>query len=308
MPFFSSVRGTSGAFGRGAAPATSAGQVTTFLFTNADQTYTVPAGVTSIYIALWGAGGSAGTPDSAGDLGGPGGGGGSVEGTMSVTPGETLTVRVGEGIDYPTINANGGNTSTTWSSLNGVGVTAFGGGGVNGFGDGAGQNAGTAGYGGGATSIIRSGSFIARAAGGGGGAGVGYSTTAQGQGGGGGGTGSGTGGTGRGTAGTFTSGQGTYAGYPGTNGGGGGGGGGSGSTAGAGNGDPGQGGANVVPSGVTGYNAAGAGSTTPANASSVYYPSTPAGYPQQPGIGMDRMTGSSDPTGAGHGYAYIRTL
>ena len=300
MAFFSSVRGSFSGLGSKslAGVAIRIPELTTFSFTGSDQTYVVPAGATSITIALWGAGGGAGTRNSGGAAGGAGGGAGSVQGTFSVTPGETLTIRVGEGIDYPLLGANGGNTTTVWSSLAGLGVTAFGGGGVNGFGDGAGSNAGTSGYGGGASSILRSGSFVATAAGGGGGVGSGYSSgsvSAVGINGGVGGAGSGIGGTGRGNLGTFTSGNGTYAGYPGQNGGGGGGGGSSGSVASVDIGSAGQGGTNIVPAGCTGYNGSG---RLPGNTGSIYYA---AGI----GEGMDTLTSSTDNPGAGHGRIVI---
>ncbi len=61
---------------------------TTFNYTGAAQTYTVPAGVTSIQIETWGAqGGNANT--------GSGGLGGYAIGELSVTPGEVLDIYVG---------------------------------------------------------------------------------------------------------------------------------------------------------------------------------------------------------------------
>lgn len=57
-----------------------------FSHTGADQTFVVPAGVTSLRVKLWGAGGA-----------GNGGSGAFVTGVLSVTPGETLTVIVGGG-------------------------------------------------------------------------------------------------------------------------------------------------------------------------------------------------------------------
>ena len=61
-------------------------------YTGADQSFVVPAGVTSITAKLWGAGGGAGAADN-----GPGGAGGFTTGTITVTPGETLTILTGEG-------------------------------------------------------------------------------------------------------------------------------------------------------------------------------------------------------------------
>jgi uncharacterized repeat protein (TIGR02543 family) len=73
----------------GAQPAHAATEVV-FAATGADQTWTVPAGVTSIDIAMIGGGGGGGNQ-------GNGGGGGSVSGVLAVTPGDTLTIIVGQG-------------------------------------------------------------------------------------------------------------------------------------------------------------------------------------------------------------------
>ncbi len=119
----------------------------TFVSTGADQTYTVPSGVTKIRVKMWGAGGGGG------QSGGPGGGGAFVEGDLCVTPGEVLTLIVGGG-------GLGGNGSQ-W------GNNAYGGGGAS-------PDKGLdAGGGGGRTAIRRnsSGVEIAIAGAGGGGAG-----------------------------------------------------------------------------------------------------------------------------------------
>jgi hypothetical protein len=61
-----------------------------FTYTGSDQSYTVPTGITSITVTMWGAGG--------GSAGGAGGGPGAfVSGTLSVTAGQTLKVIVGQG-------------------------------------------------------------------------------------------------------------------------------------------------------------------------------------------------------------------
>ena len=75
-------------------------QVTTFNYTGAAQTYTVPIGVTSIRIEARGAGGGSGS-------GGPGGLGACMAGTFTVTPGQVLTVVVGQGGAFY-YNAGGG--------------------------------------------------------------------------------------------------------------------------------------------------------------------------------------------------------
>lgn len=67
-------------------------------------TWRVPPGVTHIIVELWGAGGGGGAGSSAivtgsQGAGGGGGGGGSgsyVRASLAVTPGETLTIRVGD--------------------------------------------------------------------------------------------------------------------------------------------------------------------------------------------------------------------
>ncbi len=68
---------------------------TTFGFTGADQSFVVPTGVSYIKAELWGASGAGGTPGGW-SYGAAGGGGGYTRGIIPVTPGETLTVKVGE--------------------------------------------------------------------------------------------------------------------------------------------------------------------------------------------------------------------
>jgi len=60
--------------------------------------FTVPAGIESITYTIYGAGGGSGANNQNGDawVGGGGGAGGKRTGTISVTPGETLTMVVGE--------------------------------------------------------------------------------------------------------------------------------------------------------------------------------------------------------------------
>jgi hypothetical protein len=60
-----------------------------------DQSFIVPSSISSITAELWGGGGAAG--NSGDSQGGNGGGGGYVKATIPVTPGETLTIRVGGG-------------------------------------------------------------------------------------------------------------------------------------------------------------------------------------------------------------------
>lgn len=123
--------------------------------TQGTDTYVVPAGVTSLTLKMWGAGGGGGGGGNS-QPGGAGGGGGYVTSTISVTPGETLTVYVG-----------GGGAGGTFNS--------------------GGNDAGGGGGGGGFTSVYRSSTALAIAAGGGGGGG-GRQAVSGGAGGAGGGT------------------------------------------------------------------------------------------------------------------------
>lgn len=66
-----------------------------FSYTGSNQTWTVPAGVTSVTINMLGAGGGGGQV-GAGSVA-FGGGGGAVSGTLTVVPGDTLTLIVGQG-------------------------------------------------------------------------------------------------------------------------------------------------------------------------------------------------------------------
>jgi CshA-type fibril repeat protein len=68
------------------------GFATCLLFgvTGADQTFTVPTGITSLYVKLWGAGGAKTSAAS-------GGGGGYTTGTVAVLPSHVFTVTVGSG-------------------------------------------------------------------------------------------------------------------------------------------------------------------------------------------------------------------
>jgi hypothetical protein len=120
--------------------------VTVFTVTGGDQSYTVPAGVTSLTVEIAGAQGGS---DMSGG-GGLGGYGDIITGTLAVTPGETLTVIVG---------SNG---------LTNYGGTYYA---VSTFGGGAPANAGNnyfGGAGGGRSAIRRGATELATAGGGGG--------------------------------------------------------------------------------------------------------------------------------------------
>ncbi len=138
------------------------------------DSFVVPSGITSLRIRAWG--GGAGGGGASNDRGGGDGGGGAFAGaTITVTPGETLSIRTGGG-------GEGGNRNTSTPS----------------------QPMGGGGAGGGYSGVFRSSTPLVVAAGGGGGGGgngdTGSSSRANGSpGGAGGGTGNGIAGTGNGT-------------------------------------------------------------------------------------------------------------
>ena len=117
--------------------------VTTFIYTTGVyQYFTVPSGITSITLLMWGAGGGG----IAGYTPCTGGSGACIQGNLAVTPGETLTIVVGYGGQ---------------SSQSGTTTDAMGGGGT-------GYN-GNRGYGGGRSAIQRvAGTDIVTVGGGGG--------------------------------------------------------------------------------------------------------------------------------------------
>lgn len=89
--------------------------------------WTVPAGVTKVYVEVWGAGGGGGYGLTSKHGGGGGAGGGSYK-IFAVTPGDVATIFVGlggsGGISPGGNGATGGNTTLT---LNGYTVTGQGG-------------------------------------------------------------------------------------------------------------------------------------------------------------------------------------
>jgi hypothetical protein len=113
------------------------------------STFTVPTGVTSVTVQAWGAGGSGGNGSSGTGSGGGGGGGGFARATLTVTPGESLTINVGSGGTKAVAASDGG-------------------------------------YGGGFSAVLRSATYLVQAGGGGGGGGA-QGTSAGGAGGAGGG-------------------------------------------------------------------------------------------------------------------------
>ena len=78
-----------------AAPASGSGPRGVQLFESSGS-FTVPAGVNSVLLEMWGGGGAAGLPSPTG-IGGAGGGGSYLRTVASVTPGQVVAVEVGQG-------------------------------------------------------------------------------------------------------------------------------------------------------------------------------------------------------------------
>ena len=124
----------------------------TFNFTGSPQSYTVPANVTSLTVDVQGAQGGGSLPSPGSN---PGGLGGRVQTTLSVTPGEVLSVYVGGTSSSNTGGWNGGGNGTSNGAggggasdirSGGVGlanrVVTAGGGGGGGWNCGSGMNGG----------------------------------------------------------------------------------------------------------------------------------------------------------------------
>jgi len=132
---------------------TSAGQTSSQTFTKSG-TMIVPPGVTSMLQEAWapgGGGGGGSAPSQFGDGGASGGGGEYAAQTVTVVPGDTITVSVGgggspgaPGTPNGSPGGNGGNAGTTTISGGSATVTAHGGqGGTGGHNGHAGGAAGT---------------------------------------------------------------------------------------------------------------------------------------------------------------------
>ena len=127
---------------------------TSLRHTGSDQTYTVPTGVTQLYVYMWGAGGGSAV---AGQGNGRGGSGAYIQGILTTTPGETLTIIVGGG------GGRGGRTDT--APYGGGGQGNHGGGTYSG---GPATDGGNGSAGGGRSAIRRSGTEIVTVGAGGG--------------------------------------------------------------------------------------------------------------------------------------------
>ncbi len=86
--------------------------------TTASGTYTIPAGCDQIYVQAWGAAG--GAEDQMSFPSTPGGSAGYVDGTLDVTPGDTVTVWLGQGGTY-SFNAGGAGSYLGTSASGGAG-------------------------------------------------------------------------------------------------------------------------------------------------------------------------------------------
>lgn len=96
---------------------------------NGNETWTVPAGVTSVTVQVWGAGGSGGGSDSNGYGGGGAGGGGYSTKTFSVLAGQTINYNIGAGGTATAIaNGNTGGNTTLSHTNSSTSITANGGG------------------------------------------------------------------------------------------------------------------------------------------------------------------------------------
>ena len=104
-------------------------QTTVSHTTNGTYSWTCPAGVTSVNVQCWGAGGAGGGVTSNGTYGGGGGAGGAYVSTnsISVTPGNNYTVTVGKGGSGGTGNGSSGGNS--WFSSSGTILASGGAGG-----------------------------------------------------------------------------------------------------------------------------------------------------------------------------------
>ena len=95
--------------------------VYTYNYSNSSYySFTVPTGVTSISLTMWGAGGAGA------DGGDTGGGAAYVKGTLAVTPGQILLITVGQGGSRPSSSWGGGGAAGGNGSGGGGGRSAIG--------------------------------------------------------------------------------------------------------------------------------------------------------------------------------------
>jgi len=106
--------------------------VVSYSYTSSNQTFTVPSGVSSFQVYMWGAGGMGGSSNGSSRNGGDGGAGGYVAGTISnYSAGQTFSILVGQGNNTssgntPIMQFGGGGAGT--DNNNGQGCGGHGGG------------------------------------------------------------------------------------------------------------------------------------------------------------------------------------
>ncbi|QBZ97668.1 GEVED domain-containing protein [Flavobacterium sangjuense] len=139
--------------------------------------YTIPAGVTSVNVQVWGSGGSGGGSSTNNSGGSGGGGGGYTTKTFNVTAGDVINYNVGVGAIAGAAGANGlsGNPTTLSHVPSGNSFTAGGGG--NGNANGGAVGAGGTATGGTTNTVGGAGSAGGAAPGGNGGNGGNTTTT-----------------------------------------------------------------------------------------------------------------------------------
>jgi hypothetical protein len=103
-----------------------------FMYTGSDQSFVVPPAVTALQIKSWGGGGGGGSTGYLGASYNTGGPGGYAGGVITVTPGETLTVRVAQGGNYVCNGDCSGSTTGTVYPGGGAASEGNGGGGYSG--------------------------------------------------------------------------------------------------------------------------------------------------------------------------------
>ena len=149
-----------------------------FTYTGADQTYVVPAGITTMTVTMWGAGGGSSISPAGGGTQ-TGGAGACLTGTLLVTPGETLTIIVGgpgtntsvssarpyggggiQGRSGQVYSSSGGGRSAIRRSTTDVVTVGAGGGGRNGIGGAGGITTGGTGQNSSATGGTQTGGGI----------------------------------------------------------------------------------------------------------------------------------------------------
>lgn len=149
----------------GTSPASAAVTHQYFTYTGGAQSFSVPTGVTTIFVQAIGGSGGPGGGSISDHTGGPGGAAGSISAALPVTPGEVLDVRVGNaGGAGGTLRAGGGSSGLRSS----LGHTVSGGAG----GQGDNSSIASGGGGGGLTAISAGGAVLLAAGGGGGGGGA----------------------------------------------------------------------------------------------------------------------------------------